>query len=126
MTAVSLDAVEREELCNLMDKLGPQAPTLLQPWTTQDLVAHLVIRTITAPHQVWWCPERGAGLQNAAERRSLKRTTPPFLQQFDRDRLSGCFASGGCTALRTSTSSSFTTRMCAEPTVLIHEQLTPH
>jgi uncharacterized protein (TIGR03085 family) len=38
------DAVEREQLCGLLDELGPRAPTLLDPWTTHDLAAHLVLR----------------------------------------------------------------------------------
>ena len=38
------DAVERAQLCDLFDELGPQAPTLLDPWTTRDLAAHLVLR----------------------------------------------------------------------------------
>jgi uncharacterized protein (TIGR03085 family) len=38
------DAVEREQLCDLLDEIGPPAPTLLDPWTTQDLAAHLVLR----------------------------------------------------------------------------------
>jgi uncharacterized protein (TIGR03085 family) len=38
------DAVERAALCDLMHELGPQGPTLLEPWTTHDLAAHLVIR----------------------------------------------------------------------------------
>jgi uncharacterized protein (TIGR03085 family) len=38
------DAVEREQLCDLLDELGPSAPTLLDPWTTHDLAAHLVLR----------------------------------------------------------------------------------
>src|SRR5690349_9248627 len=42
MTDFSLDAVERERLCDLMIELGPEAPTLLEPWTTHDLAAHLV------------------------------------------------------------------------------------
>jgi len=44
MTDLSLDAVERARLCDLMYGLGPEAPTLLEPWTTHDLAAHLVIR----------------------------------------------------------------------------------
>lgn len=44
MTDRFLDAVEREGLCELMEALGPEAPTLLAPWTTHDLAAHLVIR----------------------------------------------------------------------------------
>ena len=38
------DAVERQQLCDLLDDLGPLAPTLLEPWTTHDLAAHLVLR----------------------------------------------------------------------------------
>ena len=44
MTGRSLDAIERGELCNLMIELGPEAATLLEPWTTHDLAAHLVLR----------------------------------------------------------------------------------
>jgi uncharacterized protein (TIGR03085 family) len=40
----SFDAIERDGLCDLMDELGAEAPTLLEPWTTHDLAAHLVIR----------------------------------------------------------------------------------
>lgn len=39
-----LDAVERTLICDLFDELGPEAPTLLAPWTTRDLAAHLVLR----------------------------------------------------------------------------------
>ena len=38
------DAVEREHLADLLDDLGPSAPTLLAPWTARDLAAHLVLR----------------------------------------------------------------------------------
>jgi len=38
------DAQERLLLCDLLDELGPHAPTLLDPWTTYDLAAHLVVR----------------------------------------------------------------------------------
>jgi uncharacterized protein (TIGR03085 family) len=38
------DAVERAQLSDLFDELGPRAPTLLEPWTTRDLAAHLVLR----------------------------------------------------------------------------------
>jgi uncharacterized protein (TIGR03085 family) len=40
----AFDAEERAQLCDLLDELGPEAPTLLEPWTTRDLAAHLVIR----------------------------------------------------------------------------------
>jgi uncharacterized protein (TIGR03085 family) len=38
------DAVERARLGDLLDELGPDAPTLLPPWTTRDIAAHLVLR----------------------------------------------------------------------------------
>ena len=31
------DAIERKHLADLFDELGPDAPTLLDPWTTCDL-----------------------------------------------------------------------------------------
>ena len=38
------DTVERVRLSDLFDELGPEAPTLLTPWKTRDLAAHLVLR----------------------------------------------------------------------------------
>lgn len=38
------DAIERKQLADLFDELGPDAPTLLGPWTTRDLASHLVLR----------------------------------------------------------------------------------
>ena len=38
------DTVERRQLGELFDELGPDAPTLLEPWTARDLAAHLVLR----------------------------------------------------------------------------------
>lgn len=35
---------ERLALCALLDKLGPDAPTLCEGWSTGDLAAHLVLR----------------------------------------------------------------------------------
>jgi uncharacterized protein (TIGR03085 family) len=35
---------ERAELCDLLDKVGPQAPTLCEGWDTHDLAAHLWVR----------------------------------------------------------------------------------
>ncbi|MEV7967603.1 TIGR03085 family metal-binding protein [Sphaerisporangium sp. NPDC088356] len=35
---------EREALSDLLDSLGPEAPTLCEGWTTADLTAHLVVR----------------------------------------------------------------------------------
>lgn len=35
---------ERQELCALFDRVGPDAPTLSGDWTTRDLAAHLIVR----------------------------------------------------------------------------------
>ena len=46
MTASSLSTAEREraELADLLDDLGPDAPTCCAGWTTAHLAAHLVVR----------------------------------------------------------------------------------
>jgi uncharacterized protein (TIGR03085 family) len=44
MTDAFFDCVERARLGDLLEELGPEAPTLLEPWTTRDLAAHLVLR----------------------------------------------------------------------------------
>jgi uncharacterized protein (TIGR03085 family) len=41
---VSYSREERLALCVLLDKTGPDAPTLCEGWTTGDLAAHLVLR----------------------------------------------------------------------------------
>ena len=38
------DAIERARFSDLLDELGPGAPTLIEPWTTRDIAAHLVLR----------------------------------------------------------------------------------
>ncbi|MBF8188715.1 TIGR03085 family protein [Nonomuraea sp. K274] len=35
---------ERSALCDVLDRLGPDAPTLCTGWNTYDLAAHLVLR----------------------------------------------------------------------------------
>jgi uncharacterized protein (TIGR03085 family) len=44
MADALFDAIERKQLADLLDELGPDAPTLLDPWTTRDLASHLVLR----------------------------------------------------------------------------------
>lgn len=40
----SLAQAERAQLCDLLDELGPRAPTLCEGWLTHDLAAHMVAR----------------------------------------------------------------------------------
>lgn len=35
---------ERQALCDTFERVGPDAPTLCDPWLTRDLAAHLVLR----------------------------------------------------------------------------------
>jgi uncharacterized protein (TIGR03085 family) len=44
MAGPFFDAAERAQLASLLGDLGPDAPTLLPPWTTRDIAAHLVLR----------------------------------------------------------------------------------
>ncbi|MEV4255225.1 TIGR03085 family metal-binding protein [Spirillospora sp. NPDC049652] len=55
MAEAYFDAAERAHLCDLLEELGPEAPTLLDPWTTRDLTAHLLLRerdSLAAPGAV--------------------------------------------------------------------------
>ena len=44
MKAVDVARLERQELCDLLLEVGPEAPTLCAGWMTRDLAAHLVVR----------------------------------------------------------------------------------
>ncbi len=62
------DARERATLCDLFEHLGPDAPTLLDSWTTKKLAAHLLLRErdpIAAP-----CLVLPGALARFAERRT--------------------------------------------------------
>jgi uncharacterized protein (TIGR03085 family) len=39
-----LAAQERSALCDTLERVGPSAPTLCEPWTAAELAAHLIIR----------------------------------------------------------------------------------
>ncbi len=44
MTRTNVAARLRHELCDLLNTVGPDAPTLCEGWTTRDLAAHLIVR----------------------------------------------------------------------------------
>jgi uncharacterized protein (TIGR03085 family) len=44
VATVGFDLQERRQLCDVLDELGPSAPTLIEGWTTHDLAAHIVLR----------------------------------------------------------------------------------
>ncbi len=76
---------ERHALCDLMDEVGPDAPTLCGGWTVAHLAAHLVVRERR--------PDTGPGLvMSGAPARHTARVTNRFAergnftQQVDRVR----------------------------------------
>ena len=44
MGPLPLQTAERRGLCDLMEDLGPAAPTLCEGWATYDMAAHLYVR----------------------------------------------------------------------------------
>lgn len=44
MAGLACDTQERLALCELLEELGPDVPTLVEGWTAKDLAAHLVVR----------------------------------------------------------------------------------
>jgi uncharacterized protein (TIGR03085 family) len=57
----SLARSERAALCDTFVRVGPEAPTLCDPWTTADLAAHLVVRERRpdAVAGIWFGPLAG-------------------------------------------------------------------
>src|SRR3954452_12509995 len=51
---------ERRELADLLDRLGPGAPTLCEGWDTAHLAAHLVVRERRPDAMVGLGAEQGA------------------------------------------------------------------
>ncbi|MER6947808.1 TIGR03085 family metal-binding protein [Nonomuraea sp. NPDC000554] len=66
---------ERAALCDLLDQLGPDAPTLCTGWDTYDLAAHLVLRErrLDAAGGIALRPLAG---YTASVQRALKATHP--------------------------------------------------
>ena len=81
--------------------------------------------TTTSRHQGSSCPVRGAASPNDDEPHSRVKTSAGSLQRSDPDRHQVSSASVGCGAWPTSTSSSSTTRTCAEPTVVLPGRTRP-
>jgi uncharacterized protein (TIGR03085 family) len=74
MGGVFFDGAERAQLCDLLEDLGPDADTVLAPWTTRDLAAHLFLREhdpLAGPGLVlpgWWARFAERRRQEAAQR----------------------------------------------------------
>lgn len=101
MTGPIFDAAERSHLSDLLDELGPEAPTLLAPWTTRDMAAHLVLRERDPwPAPGWSCPVHGAAWRNDVDERSRCGTSPGSSRRSGPDRRPACSAADGCAGSR--------------------------
>jgi uncharacterized protein (TIGR03085 family) len=78
---------DRLRLCQLMEEVGPDAPTLCEGWTTKDLAAHLVARErrpdsvpglVAEPFAAWSEKVRASELRRPyRELVDLLRSGPP-------------------------------------------------
>ena len=75
---------ERLALCALLDKTGPDAPTLCEGWTTGDLAAHLVLREHRPDAAAGVVGGPLAGYTARVQRRIRERTPFPDLVQIIR------------------------------------------
>lgn len=91
-TAVSFADAERAYLCDLLERLGPDAPTLCAGWTSTDLAAHLVTREarpdagpgMVLPLLAAWTArvQQGYRRREYSELVSRIRKGPPLLSPF--------------------------------------------
>ena len=79
---------ERAELADLLDEVGPDAPTCCAGWTTAHLAAHLVVRDRRPDAQVGFALEKVSG-RLAAHAHALEsrlRESTPYACVVDRVR----------------------------------------
>jgi uncharacterized protein (TIGR03085 family) len=90
MSASSLADRERATLADLLDKLGPDAPTCCEGWTTAHLAAHLAVRDRRPDAMAGFALE-GVSAARALTARSHAmedrlRTRTPYAEVVDRVR----------------------------------------
>ena len=81
---MSYSREERLALCALLEKTGPDAPTLCAGWTTGDLAAHLVLREYRPDAAAGVLGGPLAGHTARVQRRIRERTPFPDLVQMIR------------------------------------------
>ncbi|MGH4013263.1 MAG: TIGR03085 family metal-binding protein [Pseudonocardiaceae bacterium] len=74
-------ASERRALSDLMDQVGPDAPTLCAGWTTRDLAAHLVVRDGRPDAAVGILLPPLAGYTARVQRETAQRPWPELVEQ---------------------------------------------
>lgn len=72
---------ERRALCDLLDQVGPDAPTLCTGWTTRDLAAHLVIRETRPDAALGIALPRLAGYTAWVQRGVARKPWPELVEQ---------------------------------------------
>lgn len=92
VSASDLARAERLLLSDLLERYGPDAPTLCEGWTTRDLAAHLVVREgrpdaalgiLGGPLAAWTeRVQNGAASEPFEKLVRLIRTGPPIWSQF--------------------------------------------
>ncbi|MGH3793913.1 MAG: TIGR03085 family metal-binding protein [Pseudonocardiaceae bacterium] len=81
MGETTLAAIERHELSDLLDDVGPDAPTLCGDWATRDLAAHLVIREGRLDAAVGILLPPLAGYTARVQRGTAQRSWPALVEQ---------------------------------------------
>jgi uncharacterized protein (TIGR03085 family) len=73
----SIADTERAALCDLLDEIGPDAPTLCIGWTTRDLATHLYVRDRDPKA---WAGISLSRLQPLAEKAMAQQADRPYEQ----------------------------------------------
>jgi uncharacterized protein (TIGR03085 family) len=76
---------ERAELCALLDRVGPDHPTLCTGWTSYDLAAHLVTRERRPDAAIGIVVRRLAGRTRSVQQQMRDRHSFPELIEMLRD-----------------------------------------
>lgn len=87
MPTPHLARAERDALADLVIALGPDAPTLCSPWTTKDLVVHLLVRERNPLAQLGEVVRPLAPLTRRATERWSRADLPLLVDQLRRPRL---------------------------------------
>lgn len=77
---MSLASAERTALIDLLEGLGPDAPTLCEGWRTRDLAAHLIVRERRADAAAGVLIKPLAGLTERAMREYSGKPWPEMLR----------------------------------------------
>ncbi len=80
MKATDVARQERQELCDLLLEVGPEAPTLCAGWTTRDLAAHLVVRESRPDAAVGILVKPLAGYADSVQAKVAMRPWPELVR----------------------------------------------